>query len=239
MTSLLSSFRAFRELRRLQRRYYGAPAGENRIVAEYLAVLARSREAELASAPAGRSPVCLHAGSGGHTLRGWINIDLDVDPTVDVAADLAAAVPVRSSSVDYIHSEDFLEHLDREGGERFLREAFRILRPGGVMRLLTPDLRALIDRVYLDRQTDHLAWCENHFGSSDACAAFNMHMRMDGHHRFIYDEEHLTHLLQSIGFDVVTVRFNRSRHRHLRFLDLRDFGLNLFLECTRPEQASK
>ena len=30
------------------------------------------------------------------------------------------------------------------------------------------------------------------------------------------------------------VRWNRSPDRYLRYLDLRDFGLNLFLECVKP-----
>ena len=69
--------------------------------------------------------------------------------------------------------------------------------------------------------------------ADDPCAALNMHMRMSGEHRFIYDEEHLTALLREIGFDVRRVRYNWSRVPELRFLDLRDFGLNLFIECIK------
>lgn len=231
---MIRTFRHFRELRRLQRLYYRATSGEEVIVGEYLAALARAREDELVPSTTEKKPMCLHAGSGGHRISGWINIDFSFDPTVDVTADLAVSIPLATGSIDYIHSEDFIEHLDREDGERFLREAFRVLRAGGVMRLLTPDLRALISRVYLDGETSHLRWCANHFEAGDRCGAFNVHMRMQGDHRFIYDEPHLKRLLQAIGFEVVPVRFNRSKHRYLRFLDLRDFGLSLFLECTKP-----
>ena len=35
-------------------------------------------------------------------------------------------------------SEDLLEHLDVEAGKALLRDCHRVLKPGGVMRLLTP-----------------------------------------------------------------------------------------------------
>jgi formamidopyrimidine-DNA glycosylase len=102
------------------------------------------------------------------------------------------------------------------------------------MRLLTPDLKALVEEVYLGRKSRHIRWCNAYLGAKGPCESLNMHLRMNGDHRFIYDEEHLRHILEEIGFVVRRVRCNRSSHRRLRFLDLRDFGLNLFLECTKP-----
>ncbi len=61
---------------------------------------------------------------------------------------------------------------------------------------------------------------------------------MNGEHRFIYDEELLRSVLHEVGFEVRRVRYNQSADRHLRFLDLRDFGLNLFFECVKPSLAS-
>jgi hypothetical protein len=46
----------------------------------------------------------------------------------------------------------------------------------------------------------------------------------------VYDEERLSEVLRSLGFQVRRVRFNRSPIPELRYLDLRNFGLNLFLE---------
>lgn len=207
-----------RALRRLQNRYY---AGDAAAVPEYLTTLAQAR-----TRPTVRA---LHLGAGGHHLDGWINVDVLPDG-VDVLADFAHALPFRSSSVRFIHSEDLLEHLDLEGGKALLRECHRVLEPGGVMRLLTPDLRALIQRVYIDRERVHLAWCNDTLSATGACEALNMHLRMNGEHRFVYDEEHLTEVLRATGFRVRRVRWNHSKVPELRYLDLRDFGLNLFLE---------
>ena len=50
-------------------------------------------------------------------------------------------LPFTNSSVQYVYSEHMLEHLlPSNGGQIFLREAWRVLAPGGVMRLVTPDL---------------------------------------------------------------------------------------------------
>lgn len=220
-------------LRQLQRAYYAARAGsDGPIIADYLRTLSEAREAELASGD-GKRAVSLHIGSGGHYIRRWINIDRDLVPPLDLVADIAASIPFRSGSVDYIHSEDFIEHVDGEAGKRFLREAHRVLKIGGVMRLLTPDLRLVVERVYLRREEPHAGWCERYLEARGPCEALNMHLRMNGEHRFVWDEEHLHEELRAAGFRVKRVRCNASRDPWLRWLDLRDFGLNLFVECRK------
>ena len=229
----MRQLRRRRRLRQLQRAYYAARAGsDGPIIAEYLRALEEAREEELASVDRKRS-VSLHVGSGGHYLRRWVNIDRELVPPLDLVADIAAAIPFRSGSVDYIHSEDFLEHIDVEAGKRFLREAHRVLKIGGVMRLLTPDLRLLVERVYLRREERHIGWCERYLEARGACEALNMHLRMNGDHRFVWDEAHLHEELRAAGFRVKRVRYNASPDPWLRWLDLRDFGLNLFVECRK------
>jgi predicted SAM-dependent methyltransferase len=227
----LRTWRYQRRLRRLQRAYYDARSRNDAVAVDYLRLLAEARAEETRGAPRLR---CLHVGSGGHAIDGWIDLDLDPAPPVDVAANAGAALPFRTESIDRIHSEDFIEHVEAAAGKRFVGEAFRVLRRGGIMRLLTPDLRALIERVYLQRERRHLRWCGVYLDADGACEALNMHLRMNGEHRFVYDEEHLRSVLTDAGFEVRRVRYNHSPDRHLRFLDLRDFGLNLFLECVKP-----
>ena len=223
-------------LRSLQNRYYrGTAADAGKTAVDYLATLDSARELWLrGTEQAARQRTAVHLGSGDHSLRGWINIDI-VPGAADVLADFTAALPFRTGSVDLLHSEDLLEHLSEPDGKRFLAECHRVLRPRGVMRLLTPDLRALVDRVYLHRETRHLAWCGTHLSASSPCEALNMHLRMNGEHRFVYDEEHLMETLTAIGFRVRRVRHNWSPVRELRYLDLRDFGLNLFLEAVKAD----
>jgi predicted SAM-dependent methyltransferase len=208
-------------LHAIQRRYY---RGDDTAIPEYFAALSAARKA--LALP---KKTALHLGSGAYHIEGWINVDLIADRP-DVVADLTTTLPFATESADYIHTEDFLEHIDLDHGRGFLRECFRVLRTGGVIRLLTPDLAALVRRVYLDRERPHLAWCANLFGTSTPAEALNMHMRMNGDHRFIYDDDLLASEMKAAGFRVRRVRYNRSPDPFLRFLDVRDFGLNLFFE---------
>src|ERR1051325_1492868 len=169
----MRQFTLRRRLRALQRAYYAGPEGSESVIGEYLRVLADARDRELRRVDA--KPVAVHVGSGGHHIAGWINIDFLSAPPVDVCTDASFALPFRSNTIDYIHSEDFIEHVDLDGGKRFIAEGFRVLKPGGVMRILTPDLRALIERVYEARESKQLAWCKAYFAAADACESLNMH----------------------------------------------------------------
>ena len=90
--------------------------------------------------------VKLHMGCGYIKLAGWINVDLSRSCGPDLVADLSQSLPFQSGSVDYIHSEDFLDQLELVDAYVFLRESFRILKEGGVMRILTPDLNEFARR---------------------------------------------------------------------------------------------
>jgi predicted SAM-dependent methyltransferase len=50
--------------------------------------------------------------------------------------------PIPDSSVDYIYSEDFIEHVPQRSQVAFLAEAFRVLKPGCYNRVSTPCLAA-------------------------------------------------------------------------------------------------
>jgi predicted SAM-dependent methyltransferase len=209
-------------LHAIQRRYY---RGDDTAIPEYFAALSDARKK--LNLP---RKTALHLGSGAHHIDGWINVDLTISDQPDAVADLTATLPFRDGSVDYIHSEDFLEHIEFGQGQSFLRECSRVLRPGGVLRLLTPDLAALVRRVYLDREARHIRWCGDAFGARTPAEALNVHLRMNGDHRFVYDAEVLEEQLRAAGFWPRQVRYNRSKDPFLRFLDVRDFGLNLFFE---------
>jgi predicted SAM-dependent methyltransferase len=232
---ILDSRRQTARLRRLQRDYYAADTKDELIILDYLRTLAevRARWLHVHALP---SQTCVHLGAGDHRLEGWMNLDIIFNAQVDAVADLTRSLPFRSESVDFIHSEDFLEHVDYGAGQVVLDECYRVLRPGGVMRLLMPDLESLVERIYLRREEHHLRWCQVQLDARGPCESLNMHLRMNGEHRFIYDRDLIQRLLGDRGFDVGFVRWNESKHPRLRFLDLRDFGLNLFVEARKPDR---
>ena len=225
-----------RRLRALHDRYYDAPSTEVATIAEYLTTLEELRSIETSGKLGGPR---LHLGCGEHRMEGWINTDFAMTGAQDVLLDVRRPLPFGDASVRFIHSEDLIEHIDLDDGRRLIEECFRVLEPGGVMRLLTPDATTIVKRVYLDGEPRHLRWCGRELAAGDPCEALNMHFRMNGEHRFLYDYPFLRKTLIDTGFRVTRVRWNESRHRELRFLDLRDFGLNVFVEAEKPRLTER
>jgi SAM-dependent methyltransferase len=62
--------------------------------------------------------------------------------------DIVKGLPLADASVDGIYASHILEHLARRDFERALKNTFRLLKPGGVFRLIVPDLE-LRARRYL------------------------------------------------------------------------------------------
>jgi ubiquinone/menaquinone biosynthesis C-methylase UbiE len=85
-----------------------------------------------------RRPLILELGCGG-TKRdpGAVGVDLLDAPGVDIVGDaLEVLRSLPDGSVRAIHSEHFLEHLP--DAEALVREAARVLEPGGEFRAVVP-----------------------------------------------------------------------------------------------------
>ena len=62
-----------------------------------------------------------------------------VSPDV-ISWNLQKGIPFGSETFDVVYHSHLLEHIDRDHTPEFLRECFRVLRPGGVIRVVVPDL---------------------------------------------------------------------------------------------------
>ena len=118
--------------------------------------LVRARERRKAAAIARQPGIRLHLGSGGERKAGWVNVDLLGDP-VDVAWNLASPLPFEPMSVDAVFHEHLLEHMPLQAGAALMQECYRVLKPGGILRIGVPDAGQLIrsyagDRTYLEER---------------------------------------------------------------------------------------
>ena len=116
--------------------------GTVRMLLTDLARPAQSQRLKAMSEQAG--PLLVHLGSGGELKPGWVNIDLVGDP-VEVAWNLARGVPFSDNSVDAIFHEHLFEHLTLQQGAHLMDECFRVLKPGGILRVGVPDAGELLD----------------------------------------------------------------------------------------------
>jgi predicted SAM-dependent methyltransferase len=90
----------------------------------------------------------LNVGCGRCYHSAWTNIDL-VAATPEVRAyDLRRGLPYDDNSFDGVYHSHVLEHLTPDAAESMLRECARVLKPGGVLRVVVPDLEG-IAREYL------------------------------------------------------------------------------------------
>lgn len=91
----------------------------------------------------------LHLGCGRHPHPAWINADLvPVDDDVR-ALDVTRPLPFETASMEAVYHAHLIEHLEPSIGRRFIEDCYRVLRPGGVIRVTVPDLEQ-IAREYLD-----------------------------------------------------------------------------------------
>jgi predicted SAM-dependent methyltransferase len=87
-------------------------------------------------------------GCGNQIFQGWINIDIICTGPGVVAHDLSTGVPLPDASCEVVYHSHVLEHLKRPDAQFFMRECFRVLKPGGILRVAVPDLEQVC-RQYL------------------------------------------------------------------------------------------
>ena len=179
----------------------------------------------------------INLGSGHWKLTDWVNVDIDHDSEPDVVANLAADLPFADGVARLLHSEDFIDQLELGQAAAFLRECHRILAPGGVLRVLTPDLQKLA-HMYLN-DPDRLKDLWKNFvrvplSLDTPGEIFNIGMRFAGH-TFLYDAETFQALASSCGYEARRVEYQQSEVPELRGLDLRspDNAVSMYFDCYR------
>jgi SAM-dependent methyltransferase len=90
----------------------------------------------------------LNLGCGNRLHPDWENRDLNPSAPGTKAVDLLRPLPWASATFDGVYCSHVLEHLPRGKVPSILKEIRRILQPGGILRLVVPDL-AGIARAYL------------------------------------------------------------------------------------------
>jgi SAM-dependent methyltransferase len=90
--------------------------------------------------------------------KDWINLDFHRKSKFIVKYNLLKKLPFDNSYVDVIYCSHFLEHLAPVQAEQFLNECYRILKYGGIIRIVVPDLENIAEE-YLRRL--RLAFADN------------------------------------------------------------------------------
>lgn len=107
----------------------------------------------------------LNLGCGYRFHSDWENVDFySSSPNVHVC-DLREGIPYPDAAFDAVYHSHVLEHFPKHFAPKFLRECNRVLRPGGVVRVVVPDLER-IARLYIEAleraSRGESGWPENH-----------------------------------------------------------------------------
>ncbi len=80
--------------------------------------------------------------------RIWVNLDWHPHSKHVKKADLLGALSFKDESFDAIYTSHFIEHIPKEKVDFVLGECFRVLKPGGVLRVVVPDFEEIV-REYI------------------------------------------------------------------------------------------
>ena len=92
----------------------------------------------------------LNLGCGNNFHPKWTNIDFTATGTDVIAHNLLQGVPCDNESFDVIYHSHVLEHFPKNKAQNFINECFRVLKPGGLIRIAVPDLEQ-IAKLYLEK----------------------------------------------------------------------------------------
>jgi predicted SAM-dependent methyltransferase len=148
----------------------------------------------------------LQLGTSNNVRAGWLNTDIFLNHKSVVYVNATKRFPFEDESFDYVMAEHMIEHVEYPAAQVMLRECFRVLKPGGRVRLSTPDLRVMLSLLSTNKtqsQWQYINWltkrlmpevreCKEVFVINNAFHAWG--------HRFLYDRETLSHALHTSGF---------------------------------------
>ncbi len=186
-----------------------------------------------------KSNLRLHLGCGNRILQGWVNCDCylpkDVSDEDSISFDLRQRLPFPDTSVIQLYSDSFFEHLFLEETNKMLKEIWRVLVPGGSMRIGVPDGELWI-RSYLDSNTILHKWRDPKKLSVPYMFDIN-EISQNGGHKFLFDFPSLKYLLESNGFRNI-VKYSAGDGSELCALDPKDEwrrAFTMYVECCKPE----
>lgn len=163
----------------------------------------------------------VNLGCGGSGRAGWVNVDAVKSSGVDCLYDCRKNLPFPDGSVSCIFTEHFLEHVDyTEEAPYFISECLRVLKPGGVIRIVVADIERYL-RAYCASGWDELSRLRPLDASrEDYYVKCRYHTRMElinvvfrqgSQHKYAYDFATLEFLLRRYGFsEVLRQEFGKS-----------------------------
>ena len=147
----------------------------------------------------------IHFGST-HEIPGFFNSQILGKNPINITK----KTPFENNTVDTIFSTHVIEHLHKNEILFFLKECYRILKPGGVNIIMTPSISKIVKTLYIDNEIknrDYLLERQKKWASNtelNSCSYINGVFRNYGH-RFILDSSFIKKECEKIGYKNIDV----------------------------------
>jgi predicted SAM-dependent methyltransferase len=158
----------------------------------------------------------LNIGCGPNIRKDYINLDYFWRPGIDLCWDMRKKIPFSDRSMKGIFCEHCLEHVSMNDGLNVLMEFKRLLKNGGVARIVVPDAELYLG-LYCKNKTgqDFPFPCSIPNDNRTPMMRVNRIFRDHGH-QYAYDFETLSKLLKKAGFLSIERReFMNGKDRNL------------------------
>jgi predicted SAM-dependent methyltransferase len=99
----------------------------------------------------------VNLGCGAHFHPQWVNVDFSKTGEGVISHNLLAGVPFNDNEFDVVYHSHVLEHFQKRDAISFINECYRILKPGGIIRIAIPDLEQIVNnylRILTQGKTD-------------------------------------------------------------------------------------
>jgi predicted SAM-dependent methyltransferase len=154
--------------------------------------------------------------------------------------DLRLGIPADNNSLDLVYHSHMLEHLSYQEGIIFIRECYRVLKLGGKMRILVPDLELWIN-AYINNNSFFFEQYRRDGGIDKEIyvtkAAVFMGMLHNHDHKCGYDFESLKWMVEHVGFsDIKRTLYASSDIEDIEIIESTDplkTMESLCLECKK------
>lgn len=126
----------------------------------------------------------------------FLNVDIVDLPKVDLVFDIRKRFPIDDGVIAEIFSAATLEHFREYDNLHILHEFFRVLQPGGILHVLTPDLEAIAKGIL---EGENISVINQHlFGryKGDGTEDYDLH-------RWMYPASKIIEVLRNIGFTTI------------------------------------
>ena len=146
----------------------------------------------------------LELGSGAKKgEHGFITVDIN---GANITWDLKNGIPLQDNSVDLIYSSHLLEHIPFKELILFLKECRRVLKNNGVFSVCVPNAGNYLNAYFKGETFEIDYYPPALIETGSKIDQINYIAYMDGHHRYLFDEENLINTLLTAGFKYAQLR---------------------------------